>query len=227
MDDLTQRQINLLVFFPIIITVAIILSVLIFRRDPHYKANQFFALAFGSMAGALLFNLIYLFSQDPFFISIFNKISIVSLNLGLILIFFGILTLYKGENWITETKAFPLLITILIILIIIENFLPVDVNIPEYTPKWSLQFGIFQIFMGQTLFIMMLFYSILLYREISNEIKRRFKRFLLGTIFINLTATSVAIQNMQIIENYEPIAAVLNLGAFIGILLIYFGLIRR
>ena len=227
MDELTSRQINLLVAFPIFIAIAIILGILILRRDPQYKANQFFALAFWLNGSALLFNLLYLFSQDTFLISILNKASMGSINIGLIIMLFGILTLYMGENWVKETKTLYWFSILLIILLTIQNFLPIDVNIPEYTPKWSLQFGLFQILFGQSLFIILLYFSIQLYRELSVEIKRRFMRFLLGTIFINLTATSITIQNMQIIENYEPIAAVLNLGAFIAIILIYFGIIRR
>ena len=227
MDELTSRQIGVLITFPIFIIIAIILGILILRRDRYYKANQFFALAFWFNGIALLFNLIYLFSKDPLLISILNKASIGSINIGLIIMLFGILTLYKGENWIKETKALYGFILLLIILLTVENCLPVGVNIPEYTPKWSLQFGIFQLLFGQLLFVGLLYFSILLYRELSDEIKRRFKRFVLGTIFINLKATSVAIQNMQLFENYESIAAVLNLGAFIAIILIYFGIIRR
>ncbi|MDD1777760.1 MAG: hypothetical protein LUQ65_06275 [Candidatus Helarchaeota archaeon] len=227
MDDLTSRQIGVLFTFPIFIIIAIILGILILRRDPHYKANQFFALAFFSVSAALLFNLIYLFSQDTFLISTLNKASIGAINVGVIIMLFGILTLYKGEHWIKETKTLYLFIILLIILLTVLNFLPVYVNIPEFTPIWSLQFGIFQLVFGQSLFVGLLYFSILLYRELSTEIKHRFKRFVLGTIFINLTATSIAIQNMRLFENYEPIAAVLNLGAFIAIILIYFGIIRR
>jgi hypothetical protein len=227
MYDLDSRQIGLLVTFPTFIIIAFVLGILILRRDRYYKANQFFALAFWFNGIALLFNLIYLFSQDTLVISILNKASISSINIGLIIMVFGILTLYKGENWINETKSLYGFIVLLIILLIVQNCLPVGVNISEYTPKWSLQFGIFQMLFGQSLFVGLLYFSIMLYRELSEEIKRRFKRFVLGTIFINLTATSVAIQNMQLFVNYEYIAGILNLGAFIGIILIYFGIIRR
>ncbi len=207
--------------------IAIILGLLILRRDPKYKANQFFALSFWLNAAALLCNLLYLFSTDPFTISTLNKASITFLNAGVPSMLLSILILLRGEKEVLRRKSTYLFITAVVSLMIVHNFLPVGVTMPEYTPLWSLQFGIFQIIFAQTLFISLLYFSVSLYKEISPEMQRKFKRFIFGTIFIDITSFSITIQNMQIIPNYDTIGGILNLGALIGIILIYYGIVRR
>ncbi len=225
--DLTDRQLQLLIAFPIFIIIAVILGFLILRRDPKYRANQCFALSFWLNGMALLFNLIYLFSTDVLFISIFNKLSITMLNIGLIVMIVAILILLKGENEIMQDKRVYLLIISCAILIIFHNFLPVGVSLPEFLPAWSISFGIFQILFSQIFFIVLLYFCIQLYNELTSDVKKKFRRFVIGIIFIDLTTISITIQNMQLFPNYESIAGLFNLGAFIGIILIYYGIIRR
>jgi hypothetical protein len=227
LNGLTDRQLSLLVAFPVFMALAIILGLLILRRDPKYKANQFFALSFWLNAAALLCNLLYLFSTDPTTISALNKASIILLNAGVPSMLLSILILLRGEKEILQRKITYLFIATVVILMIIHNFLPVGVTMPEYTPRWSLEFGLFQIFFAQTLFIGLLYFSICLYREITPEMQRKFKRFIYGSVFIDITSVSITIQNMQIIPNYDTIGGIFNLGAAIGIILIYYGIVRR
>ena len=57
--------------------------------------------------------------------------------------------------------------------------------------------------------------------------KKKFKFFVLGVIFIDITILGIIINNMHIIPGFELIRNFLNAGAFIGAILIYFGIIRR
>ncbi len=240
MNELTSRELNLLVAFPIFIVVASILGLLILRRDPKYRGNQFFALSFWFNAAALVFNLVYLFVKNHQFIIILNICSISCINTGLILILIAILILYKGENVVMENKLTYVFLFTMIIIMLIHGFLGfflggVDVieitlpgaTAPSLVPHWYLYFGLYELILTQTLFLTLLYFSIMLFREISAEMRRKFIRFMIGGFFINLTLISVVIQNMRIIEGYELIGGVLNLGAFIGVILIYYGIVRR
>ena len=97
LDALTERQIGLLIAFPVFIFIAIILGLLILRRDSRYWGNRLFFIAFVFNALALLFNLLYLFSTESPVISSLNITSITCINCGLSSMILAILVLYKGE----------------------------------------------------------------------------------------------------------------------------------
>ena len=231
LDALTERQIGLLIAFPVFIFIAIILGLLILRRDSRYWGNRLFFIAFVFNALALLFNLLYLFSTESPVSSSLNITSITCINCGLCSMILAILVLYKGENEVIGNKNTYIFLLITSVVIIIQVLLPAGVGVVnvagELVPQWSLYFGLYQIVFGLIYFILLLSYAIQLYREISPEMQKKFKRFLIGGVFVYLTMLSVSINNMRIIPGYEEIAAIFNLGAFIGIILIYYGIVRR
>jgi hypothetical protein len=56
----------------------------------------------------------------------------------------------------------------------------------------------------------------------------KFKRYLIGLAFLDLTFISVAIDNLNLFgASYAMIGAALNFCIVIGAILIYFGIVRR
>lgn len=235
LDPLTERQIQLLLSFPIFIIIAIILGLLILRRDSRYWGNRFFFLSFIFNAIALLFNLIYLMSTESIVVSALNIVSISCINIGLTCMILAILVIYKGENEVIGKKTTNFFIVVTAILIAIQCLIPdgvgtmilVDEKGTQLVPHWSLQFALFQIIFNLSYVILFFYFAIRLYIEISPEMQKRFKRFLIGGVFIYITMLSISINNMRIIPGYEDIASILNVGALIGIILIYYGIVRR
>ncbi|NVM31509.1 MAG: hypothetical protein HWN65_21915 [Candidatus Helarchaeota archaeon] len=234
MMELTERQLNLLIAFPIFIAIAIILGLLILRRDPKYWGNRLFFLSFTFNGLALLFNLFYLFSQVKAQVITLNIISILMINIATISMVLAILVLYRGENAVIGSKTTLYFLIAVIIVLTIHVLLPGGVSTrttvsvpPEIVPLWGLHFGIYQMVFSEVMFIAVYYISIKLYKELSDEMKRKFKRFLFGGVFINLTLLSVSIDNMYIFANYEIIGGLLNLGALIGVILIYYGIVRK
>ncbi|MHA1265729.1 MAG: hypothetical protein ACTSRS_10905 [Candidatus Helarchaeota archaeon] len=231
MDGLTERQINLLISFPIFMLIAIVLGFLILRRDPKYWGNRFFFLSFLCNAVALLFNLLYLFSVNYSFITSLNIASILSVNTGSFFIILGLMVLYYGEQELIENKLTYLFAIIVVINYVILSLIPKGVQVviidSSFEPQWTFSFGIYEIVFSQALFTFSFFLGYYLYRELSTEVRKKFKRFLIGIVCINITLLNVSINNMRIIPGYESIYSLLNLSAFLGIILIYFGIVRR
>ncbi|MFX1452949.1 MAG: hypothetical protein ACFFCM_19085 [Promethearchaeota archaeon] len=227
MNGLTSRQISYALVFPIVIVIAVILGLLVLRKDRKYWGNRFFAFTFWFFALGVGLNFIYLFSYDSFIIAFLNYLSICCVGGGSISLLLGILVIYKGENEIIQNKLTYFFIIMMIVVMIIQGLIPEGIRVELYVPKWSIPYGIYSIIFGQALFFSILFFSIKLYRELSSEMQRKFFIFILGMICENISITSIFIKNMYIIPGYELIDGLFNLLAFISVILIYFGIIRR
>ncbi|MFX1451015.1 MAG: hypothetical protein ACFFCM_09245 [Promethearchaeota archaeon] len=82
MDGIPARRIILIFLSPFFIVFCIILGILILRKDSKYWANRFFAMTFWSFSMALVFTLIYLFSENYVIITILNFLGISMANFG-------------------------------------------------------------------------------------------------------------------------------------------------
>ncbi|MHA1753325.1 MAG: hypothetical protein ACTSYZ_13255 [Candidatus Helarchaeota archaeon] len=69
--------------------------------------------------------------------------------------------------------------------------------------------------------------SIKMYRELGKETRGRFRWFLIGLIFLDITLVSITISNINIIPGYDTIGSILNFMVVIGAILIYKGIIRK
>jgi hypothetical protein len=231
LNGFTDRQLSLLLAFPVFILIAIILGVLILRRDSKYWGNRLFFLCFVFNAFALFFNLLYLFSEAPSFIITFNILSILAINLGTVAMTFAIQVLYYGENEVIGTRRTYIILLLIVIALIVHILIPGAVSTisieGSLEPYWSLPFGIWELIISQILFISIFYLGLKLYYELGVETRRKFKRFLLGAFFIDVTFVNISINNLRVIPGYETIASLLNGCALIGIILIYFGIVRR
>ena len=241
MNGLTARQINFGIGFSIIIGIAIMVGILILRKDVKYWGNRFFALPFFFFAAAIILNLIYLFSYNPLVIAFLNYLSFCHINAATISLLLGILVIYKGEDAVIQNKSTYLFILMMGIIMFIHGLIPEGVRVEFYIPKWSILFGLYEIIFGQAIFLSIIYISIKLYRELSPEMQKKLKYFVLGIVFSNISITSVVIKNMYIIGGFQPIdnifglgslisfiyVSIFSLGSLISFIFIYFGIVRR
>ncbi|MFX0132780.1 MAG: hypothetical protein ACFFDN_03950 [Candidatus Hodarchaeota archaeon] len=227
MDGQTSRYINILIAYPFSVVFCIILGILVLRKDKKYWGNRFFALTFWFFGMGLTFTIIYLFSNNYFLIAFLNLLSISIVNIGAFTLLLGILVIYKGEDEIIEGNLRYFFIIIIIIVNLFRALIPQGIRVELNVPIWSIIFGIYEIIIGETLFAIILYFSLILYKELSQDMKKKFKFFILGVIFVDITVLGVIINNMHIIQGFEVIRNILNAGAFIGAILIYFGIIKR
>lgn len=228
MNGLTPRQLTLSIAFPIVIVAFIILGILILRKDKKYWGNRLFALFFWIVAVALGFNLTYLFSTDYLMILILNEVTIFLINGAIIAILFGTLVIYKGEETIIKNKKTFISLIGLAVIILIQILLSYGNGVSvDNDPYWSLEFGIYELVFSQFILITVFYCSYLFYRELSKDMKNKFRWFLVGLIFLDITLVSITIDNMNIIPGYGTIGAILNFMVVIGAFLIYLGIVRR
>ena len=225
---INPRQITLLIAFPIVVVLFIILGILVLRKDIKYWGNRLFALFFWVVALALLFNLTYLFSININFIDIFNLITIETINIGVVFLLLGTLVVYKGEYIVIKNRKILLFLVVIILLIIIHIFLSYQNSVSiEYRPVWSMMFGLYESFFSQGLLISIFYFSLKFYIDLASDMKRKFRWYLIGLIFLDITLLSIIIGNMHLFPALNDIITILNFCIIIGALMIYSGIIRR
>ncbi len=241
MNGLTARQINFGIGFLIMIVMAIIVGILILRKDVKYWGNRFFAFAFFFFAAAVSLILIYLFSYDSSVIAFLNYLSFCNINATPICLLLGVLVIYKGEDEVIQNKSTYIFIIMMAIIMFIQGLIPGGVRVEFNLPKWSFLFGLYEIILGQAIFFSVVYYSIKLYKELTPEMQKKLKYFITGIILANISITSVVIKNMDIIGGFQLIESIFGVGSlisfiFVGIfslgtlisfIFIYFGIVRR
>jgi hypothetical protein len=231
MIQLTERQLQLSVAFSIIIIFYILLGFLILRRDKKYFGNQLYAISFWMGSLSLIFNLIYLFSTNIILIRVLNLASIISLNATILILSLAVMVIYKGKKEFLQSKVTYFVIMVFIVLVVIQSIISNGIEVVfdegDYLPKWSLFFGSYEIIIASVLTFISLHYSILLIKELRSEIRKKFTRFIIGNFLYYITFINVAINNMYIIPGFGDIAALINLLTIPGLILVYYGIIRR
>jgi len=226
--DITSRQITLAIAFPIVIAIFIILGLLILRKDRKYWGNRLFCGFFWAVAVALTFNIVYLFSDNPILIMALNIATIEMVNLAIVSLFLATLVIYKGEDEIIHSKMIYTLLIGLIILIVVHVFIPSVMVSVQFDPSWLLPFGTYEVIFSQTLLVLIFYLSFTFYRELGPEIQKKFRRYLIGLIFLDITLISITIDNMNVFgSGYATIGALLNFCVVFGAILIYYGIVRR
>jgi len=229
--ELTSRQITLAIAFPIVIAIFIVLGILVLRKDSKYWGNRFFASFFWATALTMVFNLLYLFSEDQPYIAVMNLLTAAMAVIGIIGLLLGILVVYKSEDVIVNSYRVYLILGVCIALIIVQVAIPGAVyfdNPSSFDPRWSPTMGIYELLLSQALIIAVYYSSFQLYRELTSEMRTKFQKYLIGLAFLDLTFISVAIDNLNIFgDAYSLVGSALNFCVVIGALLIYLGIVRR
>lgn len=235
MDDLilelTDRQLTLLIALPVAAIMFTILGILILRRDKSYLGNRCFALFFWLSALGLVFNLMYLFSNDVSLIMYGNLASIQSVNASIVALLFGTLVIYKGETETLQSKKSLVLLIALIATIVVQSVIPgsimVDCSSGACDPTWSILYGTMVLAFTQAIMIAIIILSVRLFKDFSDEMKKKFSLYLIGLIMADLTLLSVTLDNLAIFPGLSSLFSYMNMLVIIGSILIYFGIVRR
>ena len=228
MIELTSRQITISIAFPIVIAIFIVLGVLVIKKDAKYWGNRLFATFFWLVAVALTFNVSYLFSVNVPLIFILNIITIELINFGVLPLILGTLVIYKGEEQIIKSISTLGIILLYSVAVLVHILISYNNTVSaNYDPNWSLEFGIYELVFSQVVLISVFIISIKMYRELGKETRGRFRWFLIGLIFLDITLVSITISNINIIPGYDTIGSILNFMVVIGAILIYKGIIRK
>ena len=175
----------------------------------------------------MLINLIYLYSIDVEFIRIMNIISIECVNCGFIAILLGTAVIYYGQKNVVNSKYTYILIVIAGIVISLHSFIPSGVIVNELNPECTALFGYSEMVYSQLIMLSVFIISLKFYRELSSEMKNKFRKFLIGIIFIDITFLCVIIDNLNILPSLSLIFQLLNFSVLIGAILMYLGIVRR
>lgn len=236
MIELTTRQITLTIAFPIVIFLFILLGIIVLRKDSRYWGNRFFASFFWATALTLAFNLLYLYSTDISYVSSMNLVTAEMAIVGIMGLLLGILVVNKGENTIIHNIKTYLLLGLFATLIVIQVILPGAVyivvtvvdSVVVLDPQWALNMVLYELAFSQSLIFAIYYFSFKFYKELTPELKTKFRRYLIGLAFLDLTFISVAIDNWGIFgAAYADIGGVLNFCVVIGAILIYLGIVRK
>ena len=221
------RTITISIAFSIVATIFFVLGALVLRKDPKYLGNRTLTSFFWLSGAAMIINLIYLFSQNTLFITGMNYASIICINFGSVGIFMSSLVIFKGENSIKQNKKILISLIILVLLIIIHLFIPSVQVAGDYNPYWEIPYGLYELFFSQIMVAFTYIFSFKFYGELSSEMKNKFKRYLIGLLFMDVTFLSITIDNMNIFPELSLIFQLLNFSMVAGAFFIYFGIVRK
>jgi len=229
MLDLNPRLIVVLIAFPIVVGIFVILGILVLRKDINYWGNRLYALFFWIVAAGLAFNVVYALFDNLIIIRNFNITTIECVNIGIIALFLGNLVIYKGEHEITRNKRVYFFGVLMILTIIAHICTPkVITSTEEPQLMWKLPFGLFELIFSQMFLGIIIYFSLIFYRELTPELQKKFRRYIIGLTLLDVALLLIILGNMHIIPTSEiSISIILFLCLVLGALLIYLGIVRQ
>ncbi|MFX1297884.1 MAG: hypothetical protein ACFFD2_23935, partial [Promethearchaeota archaeon] len=82
--------------------------------------------------------------------------------------------------------------------------------------------------LSQVIIVTILYLSSIFYRELPQAIQRKFKRFIIGLILMDIALLLITTGNMQLIPTTNSfLTIILFLSLVLGSILIYFGIVRK
>jgi len=213
-----------------LLPVAVIMLVLAYKtysKDRLYLANIFLAISFTLIAFMMLLNvfIVYVLNRDALFLSIFQFLYVLT-SLSLVFITATLIVIYKGPQVFSSIQGIGTLIVFVItsFCILFGGLKEFDTEyqlIPEWTPLF------FALVVGFTLFysVITIFLSLKIRNHLDPIIKRKFNRFLTGTVLLLCGYWNIIFFMIRVIPFSFRIFAVPLIVA--GGILMYQGIIRK
>lgn len=225
----TARFINVYIGQGLVFAYFIFLTIKILQRDKK-KLNLILSGYYIFIAVGLIINFIYAPLSNPEIIKILNSLTNFFVFFGMIFLFLYNLILYRAPKSI---RPFYLLIIIIIygILLSFIFFIPGGVQIDPSTnwkPVWSVLFFVYLIIVVSSVCIIpSLLLSVLLYKRFQNEnIKKRWRCFILGISGVYFIMYCTMISNTLNDPNFRFISAIISISMFLWGYLMYYGVGR-
>jgi len=179
----------------------------------------------------VIINIIYVNIFIESVVLILHFLTYFLLCTSLIFLLLFILILYKSEN-VINVKIKLLLIIIFSILLLILWFFPGGMTINDTTnwkPEWSVPFLVYSYIVCTTVVIgPSIFYSLKMYQRIEdNELKKKWKYFILGIISYFLLYYGTSLSNTLADPNFRFIWSILSLPTLVALYFIYYGVAKQ
>ena len=130
-----------------------------------------------------------------------------------------------------QNKKSFLLLIVLIVAIIAQSVIPgsvmVDCSSGACDPTWSILYGTMVLVFTQAIMIAIIVLSVRLFKDFSEEMKKKFSLYLIGLIMADITLLSVTLDNLAIFPGLSSLFSYMNMLVIIGSIFIYFGIVRR
>jgi hypothetical protein len=221
--------------YGIIIFVFMFLAYKILSRDKK-RLNVIFAAFFFTVSTGLVFNLIYYPLKEEAIVTVLNTLTNSLVMFGLIFLVVFELILLKSEKVITSSKQililliYGALLSVLFIFILAIPGWGVTINaITEWRPVWSLPYFLYAIVVTSIVVVFSLYLSSTISKQFEDpQLKKKWKFFQLGLIFLFSFTYGIFISNFLDIKAIRDLMAVLGLlFAILGGYLVYFGVGRQ
>jgi len=179
----------------------------------------------------VIINIIYVNIFIESVVLILHFLTYFLLCTSLIFLLLFILILYKSEN-VINVKMKLLLIIIFSILLLILWFFPGGMTINDTTnwkPEWSVPFLVYSYIVCTIVVIgPSIFYSLKMYQRIEdNELKKKWKYFILGIISYFLLYYGTSLSNTLADPNFRFIWSILSLPTLVALYFIYYGVAKQ
>jgi hypothetical protein len=188
---------------------------------------------FVSIALSTLFNLIYAALRDPLTVRILHIIAYSFFCWAMVFLLLFNLILLKSEKKIHRNTQYLLIgIWSLILMGLLIIGVAGGVTIDESTgwkPSWDLSFFIYIIIVGMIFMVIpTIFFSLRIYRRFKdNELKRRWRLFLIGIFFYYFIWFGISVVNYLSNDFFRSIWAIILLLCFSSIYILYYGVAKQ
>jgi hypothetical protein len=207
--------------------IMLVLAYKTYSKDQLYLANIFLAVSFALIAFMMLLNIfiVYALNRDALFLSIFQFLYVLT-TLSLVFITATLIVIYKGPQVFSSIQGIGTLLVFAItsFCILFGGLKEFDAEY-QLIPKWTPLF--FALVVGFALFysVITIFISLKIRNHLDPIIKRKFNRFLTGTVLLLCGYWNIILFMIRVIPFSFRIFAVPFMVA--GGILMYQGIIRK
>lgn len=178
----------------------------------------------------VVINIIYAFIFVEPIVLILHFTTYFFLCLSLIFLLLFVFVLMKSEKVVTKKRQIFILIIFSIALLVLLAF-PNGITINETTnwkPEWSWPFLIYSLIICTSVIIPTIFYSIKLYLRFEHqELKKKWKYFLLGVFAYYFVYYGTSISNTLANNTFRIIWSILSLPSLVLLYFIYYGVVKQ
>lgn len=211
----------LLILYNILAVIFVILAIKVNARGQKTQQTAYIVKFFAYVGCSLIMNIIYAPIADETIQRLGNNTVILLTTMGVTNLMLFTLSLRYSIKELTHSKS--LIIEFALLLLSIGYyFIPggTTIQMPDYSPLWSTGFLVFGLLLTQGLMGTTFYYGFVVYRSMkAPQIKKRFKVFLLGLIFIEILLIATFLGNAQILTG--TLRLILALTIFPAAYLIY------
>ncbi len=210
----------------------IVIAILILRRSKK-MLNIILSMFFFSIALSIFFNLIYAALRVALIVKILHLITTFFFFWAMVFLLLFNLVLLKSAKYMNRTKNMLIIALwslVLFGLVVIGFFGGVSIDkTTNWKPVWNRFFYIYAITaMFFLMFVPTILYSYEIYRDFkSEELKRRWKFFIVGTFFYYFITAGISTVNLLADDLIRTLWGFVLLACFSAFYVLYYGVAKQ